>query len=268
MMKKFFAAVVSVAALSGSLFADGVEFKLEKPSDWQKNGAVKWIGKEKDVMEVTGPAGLHSVKMFDVVPGKVYKLEAEVKMLSGEAAPTYFGFKLFDKQGKEIAAHMVNARPGSETTVVKPVKAGDKVMVIKANPLWTPGVYAVALNAKKDLSDLPNYDLLTPSKITAKGQEIELQFKNPVAKDIPAGTVVRAHTGGGYMYTGGFKNLTPGQGVKLKGTAKGFSKYNMTAGSFAPGAAKAQIIMLVNWKWNCKQKPVTVIKDVELEIEK
>ena len=35
-MKKFFAAVVSVAALSGSLFADGVEFKLEKPSDWQK----------------------------------------------------------------------------------------------------------------------------------------------------------------------------------------------------------------------------------------
>ena len=28
-MKKFFAAVVSVAALSGSLFADGVEYKFE-----------------------------------------------------------------------------------------------------------------------------------------------------------------------------------------------------------------------------------------------
>ena len=267
-MKKIFAAVVSVAALSGSLFADGVEFKLEKPADWVKHNAVKWVGKDKDVMEVTGPAGLYSVKMFDVVPGKVYKLEADVKMLSGEEAPTFFGFKLFDKQGREIAAHMVNVRPGSETTVVKAVKAGDKMMIVKANPLWTPGFYAIALNAKKDFSDLPNFDVLIPSKVTPKGQEIEIQFKTPVGKDIPAGTVVRAHTGGGYMYTGGFKNIKPGQSVEFKGRAKGFSKYNMNGVSFAPGAAKAQVIMLVNWKWSYKQKSVTQIKDVELEIEK
>ena len=79
-------------------------------------------------------------------------------MLSGESAPFYVGFKLFDKNGKEISAHFVNARVGSETTVAKPVKAGDKVMIVKANPLWKSGFYAVALNAKKDLSDLPNDD--------------------------------------------------------------------------------------------------------------
>jgi hypothetical protein len=267
-MKKFLMTAVASLLAGGALCAGEVEFKLEKAADWQKNGAVKWVGKDKDVMEVTGPAAVISSKMFDIDPKKTYKLEAEVKMLSGEAAPTYIGFKLFNKQGKEIFAHFVNARPGSETTVVKAVKAGDKVMIVKANPLWKSGFYAVALNAKKDLSDLPNFDCLIPSKVTAKGQEIEVQLKTPATKAIPAGTVVRAHTGGGYMYTAGGKTLEPnGKEIEFKGIAKGVTKYNMGPSIFAPGTAKAQVIMLVNWKWNYKQKSVTQIKDVELEIK-
>ena len=264
-MRKFWMTAVASLLAGGALCAAEVEFKLDKAADWQKNTAVKWGG--KDTMEVTGPAALLSAKKFDIDPGKTYKLEADIKMLSGESAPFYVGFKLFDKNDKEIPAHSVSARAGSETTVVKPVKAGDKVMIVKANPLWKSGFYAVALNAKKDLSDLPNYDLLIPARVAAKGQEIEVQLKAPAPKAIPAGTVVRAHSAGGYMYTAGAKTLQPGQSAEFKGAAKGISKYGMGTAMFAPGTAKAQIIILVNWKWDCKQKPVSQVKDVELEVK-
>ena len=61
--------------------------------------------------------------------------------------------------------------------------------------------------------------------------------------------------------------MANGKEIEFKGIAKGFSKYNMGPSIFAPGTAKAQVIMLVNWKWSYKQKSVTQIKDVELEIK-
>ena len=78
---------------------------------------------------------------------------------------------------------------------------------------------------------------------------------------------IRGHSAGGYMYTAGAKTLQPGQSAEFKGAAKGISKYGMGTAMFAPGTAKAQIIILVNWKWDCKQKPVSQVKDVELEIK-
>ena len=266
-MKKMWISAIAALLAGGVLGAGELEFKLEKPADWKSSTPVKWIGKEKDVMEITGPTTLLSVKKFDIDVNKIYKLEADVKQIAGGPIPVCIGFKLFDKNDKEITSFMVNARQNSETTVLKSVKPGDKVMILKANPLWKKNVYAIALNAKKDLSDLPNYDILTPAKITFKGQEIEVQLKAPVAKAIPAGTIVRAHSGGGYMYTAGFKMLNNGQEVEFKGIAKGVNKSGMTGDRWAPGAAKAQVLLLVNWKWGSKDKAVAHVKDVELEIK-
>lgn len=266
-MKKIWMSAIAALLAGGVLYAGESEFKLEKPSDWKASTPVKWIGKDKDVMEITGPTTLLSVKKFDIDVKKHFKLEADVKQISGGPIPVCVGFKLFDKNDKEITSFMVNTHHNSETTVVKDVKAGDKVIILKANPYWKKSIFAVALNAKKDLSDLPNYDLLTPAKVTVKGQEMEVQLKKPVDKAIPAGTVVRAHGGGGYMYTGGYKVLNNGQEAEFKGVAKGVNKSGMTSGRWAPGAAKAQIILLVNWKWGSKDKAVAHVKDVELEIK-
>ena len=265
-MKKFFAAVVSVAALSGSLFADGVEFKLEKPADWKNTGSLKWVGKDKDTMEVSGIAMLSSTKLFDVDVNKKYKLEADVKMISGGPAITYFGFEAYDKDGVAIPAAAVNARLKSETPVVANAKIGSKTLLLKDNPNWNPvGIYAVALNAKENLSDLPNRDLLVVTGIKKVGSHIEVTLKEPLAKAVAAGTIVRAHLGGGYMYSGGWKNITAGQKVEFKGVAKGLATYGMGSVSWAPGTAKARVIMLVNWN---NPKSVVQIDDVELEIEK
>jgi hypothetical protein len=67
------------------------------------------------------------------------------------------------------------------------------------------------------------------------------------------------------MYTGGNKKLSDGQSAEMKGYAKGQLKYAMRGYSWAPGTAKAQVIMLINWG---NPKGVTQVKDIELEIEK
>lgn len=266
-MKKFLLSAAAAFIAGGALYAGEAEFKFDKAADWKSSTPIKWVGKESKTIEVTGPATLLSAKKFDIDHKKYYKLEADVKQISGTSIPVCVGFKVFDKNDKEIFAYMVNARIGSETTVVKAVKPGDKVMIVKANPQWKAGTYAVALNAKKDLSDLPSYDTLLISNITPKGQELEIQLKAPAPKAVPAGTVVRAHYGGGYMYTAGYKVMKAGESVELKGTARGAAKHSMTSGCWAPGAVKAQVILLVNWKWGVKEKLVAQIKDVELEIK-
>ena len=265
-MKKFFAAVVSVAAIGGSLFADGIEYKLDKPADWTNTGSVKWVGEKKDVMEVTGQAMLTSTKLFDVDYTKLYKLEADLKVVSGGPATAYFGFLPCDKNGTPIQASSVNQLPNSETAVAVAAKAGDKKLLLKSNAAWSSnGIWAVALNAKKDLSDLPNTDLYNVGAINNVNGMIEVALKAPLAKDVAAGTIVRAHLGGGYMYTGGWKKLAAGQEFEFKGAAKGRAKYGMGSSAWAPGTAKARIIMLVNWD---NPKTVSTVKDIELEIKK
>ena len=74
-MNKFFATVVSAAALTGTVFADGIEFKLDKPSDWKSlGGSVKWVGEKKDVLQATGSVMISSTRLFDVDVKKKYKL--------------------------------------------------------------------------------------------------------------------------------------------------------------------------------------------------
>ena len=264
-MNKFFVSVVSAAAFCGAAFADGIEFKLEKPADWQKNGAIKWVGDKKDVMQISGRTLLYSSKMFDIDPAKKYQLEADVKVISGGPATTYLGFYLYDKKNRVIAAQNVTVVLRSETVFAKAAKKGDAVVTLKATPQWKKiKPYALALNPKKDYSDLPNFDLLYVKSVKEAGANVEVTLKSPVGKDIAAGTAVRCHAPGGYMYTGGWKKIAAGQKAELKGMATGMGNANINPRAWAPGTAKARVILLVNWD---NPKTVVQIDDVELEIK-
>ena len=266
-MKKVYSAVLAAAMICGFAQANEVEFDLERSADWKVVGNVKWVGEKKDVMEVTGRALLTSAKRFDIDENKSYKLEADVKRIKGGATPIYVGFNLFDKDGKQLPAHLVNIVYGSETPLLKPAKPGDKVLYVKDSPLWQkPTVYSLHINARKDLTDLPNYDMYVIAAKSVKNGALELQLKSPVTKDIPAGTLVRAHMMGGYMYTAGYKTLKEGESFEFKGVAKGRAKYGMPSTAWAAGAVKAEVIILVNWNSE-GAKAVTQVKDVELEIK-
>ena len=264
-MKKMYSVLLGAAMFCGFLQAGETEMEFKKPADWKVVGNVKWVGEKKDVMEVTGRALLVSTKRFDIDETKSYKLEADVKRISGDATPIYVGFNLFDKDGKQLPAHLVNIAYGTETPLLKPAKPGDKVLYIKDNPLWhKPTLYTVHINARKDLLDLPNYDMYIIAGRKVNNGALELQLKTPVTRDIAAGTLVRGHMMGGYMYTGGYKTMKEGESFEFKGVAKGRAKYGMPSVAWAPGAVKAEVIILVNWS---NAKAVTQVKDVELEIK-
>ena len=265
-MKRLNAVLLAAALMGGAgLFAES--FVLDKPEDWKvTNGKITVVGENKNILEIKGSAMLTSTREFPVDPTKVYELEAQAKLVSAASAPCYLGFCVYDKEGRAMGAYTVNAGIGTESTLAREVKVGDKTILVKATPKWTKRNFQVVVwGAKKDLSDLPNFNFI--GYVTAMqpaGENVEVTLKAPAKAAVPAGTSVRIHSEGGYMYTGGYCMPKTDDFTKLKGKAKGRAKAGMYGSAWAPGAAKARVIMLVNWG---KYKETTQIKDVKLEIK-
>ena len=55
-MKKFWSTAAAALFAGTVLCAAEVEFKLEKAADWKSSTPIKWVGKEKDIMEKIGRA--------------------------------------------------------------------------------------------------------------------------------------------------------------------------------------------------------------------
>ncbi len=260
-------AVLLAAALMGGAGLSAETFVLDKPGDWKASGgSLKWVGDKQDVMEVKGSVMLTSTREFPVDVTKVYEMEAQAKLMSAVSGPCYLGFIIFDKNGRQIPAYAVNACSGTETTLAREVKGGDKTILVKAHPKWTNGPwFSVVRDVKSDLSDLPNYNFVGDvTGMQPNGENVEVTLKVPAKAAVPAGTSVRLHTQGGYMYTGGNCMPKADDFTRLKGKAKGRTKFGMYGSVWAPGAVKARVIMLINWG---KYKETTQVKGVKLEIK-
>ena len=160
-MKKLNAVLLAAALMAGAgLCAE--TFVLDKPADWKiSGGSIKWVGDKQDVMEIKGSVMLTSTREFPVDVNKIYEMEAYAKLISAVSGPCYLGFTIFDKDGRQIPAYAVNACSGTETTLAREVKVGDKTILVKAHPKWTNGPwFSVIRDVKSDLSDLPNYNFV------------------------------------------------------------------------------------------------------------
>lgn len=265
-MKKLNAVLVAAALMGGAgLFAE--TFQFDKPDDWKIiNGKITMVGENKNIMEIKGSTMLTSTREFTVDPTKVYELEAQAKLVSTVSAPCYLGFAVYDKEGRQMGAYTVNAGIGTESTLAREVKPGDKTILVKATPKWAKRNYQVVVwGAKKDLSDLPNFNFIGyVTAMQTAGENVEVTLKAPAKAAVPAGSSVRIHSEGGYMYTGGYCMPKNEDFTKIKGKAKGRAKVGMYGSAWAPGAVKARVIMLVNWG---KYKETTQVKDVKLEIK-
>ena len=65
------------------------------------------------------------------------------------------------------------------------------------------------------------------------------------------------------MYTGGYGQLT-GTWKTFSGSAKDIAKSGFNYVKFAPGTAKVQVIMLVNWG---NKNATAEVKDISLEVK-
>ena len=263
-MKKFLLTAMIAAA---SLVGAGEEYEFEKVSDWLPTKGVTQID---DGLLVKNRVMLRSKKLFDVKPGKIYKLKLEAKRVDGVPTMIYFGFETYLANGKTpVSNEHVNAIYGTLSSFAKDAKKGDSVIYLDNTAAkWKKlGHSFFAIDAKKDFSDLPNYKIIrapiTNIEKCAEGYKITLGVKMP--RDIAKGTTVRQHISGGYMYAGGYKLLKDKE-VKLFGKVSevlppgpGYS-FN----KWSSYAAKARLIVLVNWTG---KGSTTALKDIEVEIE-
>ena len=249
-MKKTLAFVLmmSIAATAAETI------KLNNAEIWSQTQEIKTrVTFTEDGLSVNenGRLSFVSAKKFDVDLTKSYTISTTVKNLGGEDTMVYLGFSPIDAKGIPIACAAVNHRANSFTSLVKDAKKGDNFLILKDASAWntTSTTTAVALDAKEDFSDMPNNFRLYP---VTKIEKLEdgtwrVETRQKLNRDLPAGTNVRQHNAGGYLYTGGAVKLKPGEERVMKGTIKGLDQ----PGSYNPrkwpvGTVKTQVVLLSN----------------------
>jgi hypothetical protein len=190
---------------------------------------------------------------FKIDMEKSYVISVWVKA-AGEPSFCWLGIAPCDAKRQYIQSHYVANVKGSLTELVAACKSGDTVVKIKDGSKWINQQYRViAFGAKDDESDLPNRDVSSGIKnIEQKDGVYEVTLLKPLKKDYPAGTKVREHTMGGYVYAK--KGRVPGEWTKWQGTVKGSSLRKGETG---------RLILLCNWG---KDKDKDILFD-ELTIE-
>ena len=254
--------LITVGVLAAvSLSAETVKFdlnKIKKP----KNVTVS-----EDVITVTGSQTIEFGK-FQFDPKAKYTLSFEIKNGSTTKPASYYaGYFCHDKKGRRIYHGNVTYNPNTFTTLTKDIKVGDKTVSIKDGSNWKKGCQ-IAFNAKADDSDLPNYTNFGEiTNIEKKDGEWVLTFRKPLKTAYPAGTAVRNHRPGGYVYA--IRSIPTADWMKKTNATQGVNKRskNNTIMNFWPGTATIVPMILVNWDFK-RNDTVSQIRNVSLTIEK
>ena len=143
------------------------------------------------------PTPLTYKEYIPVSPDKTYIYKVNFRTLDPALpASAYMGLDLYDENKRKIGHYNVQALLNELSEVVS-ARKGDTFMTIKMMKGYEKLKYfAVAFNAVKDFSDLPNFDLSPQaSKIKPdKDGNLYIELKGKLKKDYPAGTPVRIHS--------------------------------------------------------------------------
>lgn len=266
-MKVSMTLLLGAAALlsAGTLSAQTQTYN--KASDWAE---ATGVSDADGVLTVRQKRTFLNAARFTVDPGKTYTIKATVRAKAAQDKKTswvLFGFNAFDKNGRPINSVNVNCVPSTLTTVVADAKKGDTVLLVKdASKVQKGTFHSFMKDAKEDLSDLPNYNIIVTGvkDVVKKGDNWEITFNNPLLKDVAAGTKVREQIHGGYIYTGGAAHVGTDWRT-LSGSIKGLDTKGVWYSSRWPiGTVQAQLVILVNWSG---EQLITELKDISLDIQ-
>ena len=260
-MKRIMIAAIAGIVVLNSVIAGEAYKWAENPDTLKK----QWGGKYA-VEKVPGAPGdaqclvvdninkLLLKKFIPVDPAKTYTLSGQFKSLGKVQSRVFFGFVTYDKNKKYIQTINSNVISGTYAELAAPAKAGDKSLTVKNAVNWKahriPRFFRVAFNAKKDFSDLPNYDTsLGIKKVEKKDDVTVAELTGPLKKSYPAGTGVRVHHAGCGFY---LYSVLANQ--KIPAEWKQYSKKVTVADSgqaggqyFRQGTAFVQILILANF---------------------
>ena len=218
-----------------------------QPAAWQKSDRIQ---KKDGLLTVQGRLAMCGPK-FKVDPAKTYTLSLEAAaqgVANNGKTQVFAGFQVFDEKGREIRPHHISPVTGV-LYLAEDTKPGTNTVKVKGNlaKLKASSAYHIVFDAKEDLSDLPNWNIFGSSinKVEKKNDTAVITFRYPIKRTVKAGTQVRVHATGGYLFCAGAS--TVGKDWQLmQGSIKGI-KRKWTWKNFPLGTVQANIIILSNW---------------------
>lgn len=187
-----------------------------------------------------------------------------LKNIGTTATKVYVGYTVYSNILSPIDSGNYPYRNNKVLHVVSAEKGSDKIIVDSYND-WTKGC-CIALDAKDDLSDVPNINLCNEKILEFKQTEdglAEITLDKPLSKNLKKGDCVRIHDTRGRAIYIKTKTLAPGEEVVIsQQTPKNDSsiQYNSEAFSrgifyikplilsYSEGNGKENIIQISNYK--------------------
>ncbi len=262
-MNKFAATIFTASLFCFSAIINASEVLTPNtPEDWNR---IQWITKTDDGLKVEKSGTLRTKNAVHFNPTKSYKLTMKVRRAPGSQPSAFYAiFMPSTDDGRNIAMHNACAIAKSEGELAAEAKAGDTVVKVKAvSPRhWSAsGGRYICFNAKDDLSDLPNYQLSSKfAKTVNVNGVIEVTLRSALQAAYPAGTKVRIHAGGSFIYVVQV-NKTPENWTEYSGVVKGINA-NWTNHNFPIGTASFHLGCMTNWG---SKGTAVEFKDVKIE---
>ncbi len=266
-MKSVAKMMIGAALLTafGTVSAQEPPAALNSAADWNKNANVSDVD---GVINVKKNNVILLSKKFDIDPKKKITLKFSCRAVNmekdGDRSQIYAGFNVFDKNGRTLNCFNCLPVPNTMTEVVEDAPKGAKIIKVKDASKFKKPYGTINAGAKEDLSDLPNFNMLGyVTDFVQKDDVWEVSLQYPLRVPVKAGTAVREHLRGGYLYTAGVKSVGK-DWITMSGTITGVRKGSWTGNVWPSGAVKAQVVILVNWN---NKKLETQFKDISLTVK-
>lgn len=184
-------------------------------------GGKKEIHENENSFSISGNwFGIYSKKKILVSDTPITN-SVTIKNIGDKTTMIYFGYAPHSEKGQQINGKNIPYKNINQILTVISSEDNSNKIIVDSYPEWTKGCY-LALNAKEDLSDFPNFSFIgtiaEARTIDDKRTEIILDKQ---IKAIKEGTKIRVQSlpGNTYLYTN-IKRLPPGEEIKLFSTIK------------------------------------------------
>ncbi|MBP5300936.1 MAG: beta-galactosidase [Victivallales bacterium] len=153
-------------------------------------------------------AGAQPQQVGEEVPleaDRDYRLCMELRGTGESGATLLPVLEQFDRAHRLISSFQLNAVSGTETTLSHDAQPGDTVLWVADASKWLAPTRGkiVALEAREDLSDLPNRNIeYYVEQIDERNGSWAVTMSRPLQHAWPAGTSLRQHCDGGFMTFG------------------------------------------------------------------
>ena len=250
-MRKLLFSTLFACVMAGTLLAEGIS--LMPVEQWKPYAKSSTISAGADgTLVFHNPKGSENSQVFQCDGDALYKITGMIRSSKKKGAMR-LALKLRDTKKRQVSPMNYLTVPASLTELVEAAPKGSKTLKLKNMSGWNKKVFGgclLALDAREDGSDLPNFRLL-PVKILKATEENgtwTVELEKPIAVDLPQGMTVRQHLNGGANYIGKqFQSLTT-EWTPFTVTLEGIDKGTVhTIDHFPANTAAFQIILQILW---------------------